>query len=308
MKIATTSVVAHQFAQDHIARATKWPYFEDIQYADLAEYNPDILVIAGWFVEEYADWALHRTLCGDIPKIVVHWMGMDVDQVEHFHLKGERYMFQELSDPKFIHVPITAEIGKRLEALGLTMAEPLYLPVMDARRDVPVPTEPPFTVACFINPDKISQRFQTYVNSTFGKVEEVKFIFYNWMPPVGNVGFSGYSEEKYALDYDGLNGILDKSNALLMTAECGLDITEAARYLMSGRPVISDKDLPHWAAKISSQKPRKIAGLFDDLRNGIGLLVPDHVREFYFDQFDPLKYEARILERVAAQEAKLRAA
>jgi hypothetical protein len=171
--------------------------------------------------------------------------------------------------------------------------------------DVPLPTEPPYTISCYVNPDKISKRFQVYANQVFGQIDETKFVFYNWMPPVGNVGFTGYSEEKYALDHKGLDDVLDRSNALLMTAECGLDITEAARYLMSGRPVLSDKDLPHWPAKVISQNPKKVKALIRDMKSGLGCLVPDHVRQFYFDQFDPSKYAERLMERVAQNGKKV---
>lgn len=291
-RVACVSTMAHQLALNNVAIPCGWKYFDDINYVGVAEYNPDVLYVGGWFVSEYSDLALHNSLLGDIPKVIVHWYGSDVLMCRQWKQMGERHMFEWLKDSRFVHVPPSEPIRREIEEwLGLSTTEPLNVPAERVFDRMDKPEE--FFIGCYMPPNRQDFFRMPILRGALPKVKDANVVLYHFLPPIPEILYSEQCEKHFAISREEYEAIVARMSCLVRIPHHDANSISAAEFLMAGRPVISDRDLPQWPAWIKGQVDEKkvIRAINQARRDGF---VPPEVSAFYRDLYDPGKFKDRL--------------
>jgi len=294
MKVAVVSTQGEQSSLNNVAKPNGWRYFYASQAEDLAEYRPDVLFLGGCFISEYSDWQLYRSLIGEIPKVIVQWMGVDVWQISRFFDVGERNVMEWLKSDRFAHIPPSDNSKKELsEWVGIESSEPLNIPAEKILTEVPKPSD--FVVGSYLPPGR-QKFFNIDMQQRSVPKTDAKVIFYHWLPPMEKVIYEGHHELRYALSREEYEKTIADCSCLLRIPVRDVNSISAAEFLMSGRPVISNNDLPLWPRMLNEEMDAEAvtAVIKKVAEDGH---VPAHVQEFYRNQYDPAKYVARLVER-----------
>lgn len=295
MKIAAVSTAAQQLVLNNVTPATGFKYFDDINYIGIAEYNPDAIYFGGWFVTEYSDWSLHQSLMGDIPKVIIHWYGSDVLQCRNWRNMGQERMFEILRSDRYVHIPPNDKIKKEIEEwLELPTTSPLNVCSERLLPEIPKPDR--FTVGCYMPPGRQDFFRMRSVEEAMKRAKKTEWILYHWMPPVPAIEAGNGAQRRYALSREEYDKTLADCSCLLRIPKHDAYSISAAEFLMSGRPVISDRDLPKWPARIRGKlSDAKVAAAIAHTKTAN--TVPVDVQNFYRNMFDPSKFKDRLQER-----------
>lgn len=121
-------------------------------------------------------------------------------------------------------------------------------------------------------------------------------VFYNWLPPTQEIEYQATCQKRYALSPAEYDQVIADTSCLLRIPIHDAYSISAAEYLMSGRPVVSDRDLPHWPAWIKGKLTnKKVAAALTEARHDGD--VPEDTVKFYQDMYDPALFKGRLEER-----------
>lgn len=301
MKIAVTSTQAEQLALNNVTPALPGAkFFSSSQIEDIAEYNPDVLYLGGMFIAEYSDWQLYRAIIGDAKRVIVHWYGSDVLQLQFFKDRGEKEVLEWLKQDRFFHVSPSEAIREELyDKLGIEASHPLNVPAEKVMGNIPLPEE--FTLASYLPPGR--KEFFNYqmIEQAMKNLPETKMVFYHWLPLFEKIEYEGRHVLRYGLSRDEYEKLISESSCLLRIPYHDANSISAAEFLMSGRPVISNHDLPHWPKMVDeTMTPDQIAEVVKSVQDN-GKEVPEETRQFYRDLFDPGKFKERLEYRIKAR-------
>lgn len=307
MKVACFSISGEQLTLNNIARPNDWKFFEHLDWVGMAMYEPDIVYVGGWFVANYADWQVHRAMIGRAKKVVIQWFGSDVGYCKGFYDQGQREMFRQLNSDRFVNIPPTDIIKGEMERwLELDCTEPLNTPAEElilphslpkSRLDSP-------QVAIYMPPGRQDFFRLPLIKEAIPKIK-ARCFFYHWIPETQRVGVQmgpsesdfwepphrsyGHDREEY------MRIIADSTCALRIPVHDAWSIT-AAEFLMAGKPVVSDRDMPKYKRLIRGEVSvdRVVRAVNKALRyNTVDRAVSDFCR----DRWNPLRYAERVAER-----------
>lgn len=321
MKVAVTSLACENLALRNVARPNGWKYFSVYDRVPIAEYNPDVLVMLGWFCHGWADWQSHKATIGDVKRVVVHWVGSDILQMQNELKMGRKTFIEWLASPRFLHVAPSEDSFKELVYEDGTpmfnMHGPLDVPAEHVIDPQPMPAE--FRPAIYMPPDRQDFYGIKVMADVLPKMG-IKPIFYHWLPKVGELDYPAEHDEAYGLareEYE--ERILKGASCLIRVPMHDANSISVGEFFMAGKPVVTNQNLPMW--KFGCDAPlyrREVDGgymftdnahtLFEkevkrikDLCENGKSPVPQKTQDFYRDMYDPAKYPQKLNEFAAKQ-------
>lgn len=330
MKAAITSEGCEQLAMNNIGPALDAKFFPDPRFDELwgtpmrpdEGDNPEVLFIKGWFVPDYVALARMYKIMGDqghkyndrckkAEKIVILWAGSDVLGAAHWRQKAGKYepqIFRDLRTERFMHVPVGIKQKYELEKLlDLRPTDPLPTPARELFERQPLPDK--MTVAVYM-PTYSMELYRYDMCLAVAKLmPDAQFIFYHWMFPTGPEGLIKEGDVpnvryQYACSFEQYKEIITESScSLRITRHEGLS-GGVADFLMSGRPVLTCRDMPEWPAGLDNKKietGEQVAEHIAITLKSFKGEVSEKTRRWYLDNLDPKKYKSRMNELLDKQ-------
>lgn len=310
MKVACFSVSGEQLTQNNVAAPNGWRFFEHLDWIGMAQFEPDVVYIGGWFAANYGDWQVYKAMMGRAKKVIVQWFGSDVLTAKGFYDMGQREMFRQLNSDRFINIPPSEIIKHEIEE---------WLEV-ETTAVLNVPAEEVFTpgdwegyqmldkpqVAIYMPPGRQDFFRLGLIKEAIPKIK-ADCLFYHWLPEMEpiKVQTGPNPEDVWKPDekHTSFSTTRERYREIIGQSACALRIPvhdansiTGAEFLMSGKPFVSDRDMPKYPRLIRGKvTPDRIARVVNKaIAHGT---VDKSVQDFYRDQWNPLKYRARLEER-----------
>lgn len=295
MKVACTSVGGQQLALNNVALPYGWKYFEPYDYVEMAAYAPDVLWLGGFPCRSHTEWQLHRVIVGEIPNVILQWFGSDILACRQFKERGEDAIFDWLNTDRFVHVPPSDEADIEIETLlGVkTCGKAMDVPAQKIRPILP-PNED-FKIGVYMPPHRMPFYHFKEISKAMGEMPKIKAIYYHWLPQIAEIKPDGRSELRYGQTQEQYEKTLADCSCLLRVPQHDAVSISAAEFLMSGKPVISNQNLPHWKTLVKGDVTAEkiVKAIKKTQRNGT---VPIETSDYYRDRYDPAKYKERLEE------------
>ncbi len=314
MRVAVTSVACENLAKQNVAKPNGWNFFTAADRVRINEWNPDLIVCLGWFCRGWADWQVHKATFGDTRKIIIQWVGTDIINLKQSYERGHKAPLEWLkNEDRFLHVAPTKESLKELEWAGLRLHGPMDVPAERVIEPQPMPEK--IRLAVYMPSDRQDFYGVELMQRVLPKFkEEVAVVFYHWNQSVQNIEYSHRCETYYAMtreEYE--EKILKGCSALIRIPVHDAGSISVGEFLMAGKPVITNQNLPHWphgikgslyneihgdfqfADKAEVKFEKEIKEILDLLKNGnqpVSQKAMDHYRQAY----DPARYAERLSE------------
>jgi hypothetical protein len=233
--------------------------------------------------------------------VILHWYGSDVIQICELYRQGSKGILEWLKGDRFLHISPSAPLREEMkEALGIETGEPLNVPAEKVIGDIPLPGK--FVIACYMPPHSQRQKFFNIkiVEQSLADRSDLEVMFYHWLPLMEKLEYKGLNATyRYGLSREEYERVLAEASCLLRIPAHDADSISAAEFLMSGRPVVSNRDLPMWPRMVNEQmEPKQVA---DAIVAALHIPVPQKIREFYRDKWNPELFKARLQERCQAK-------
>lgn len=295
MRVAVTSSAAEQLASANIAGSTGWKFFPPSHIEEIASFNPDVIYLGGVYIGNYSDWQGYRAILGDARRVIMHWYGSDVVQVGQFHREGSTGILEWLKSDRFLHIAPSGPLRQELvETLGIETGEPINVPAEKVFGDIPLPSG--FVIGCYMPPQRQKFFNLKVIDKALSPRDDLRIVFYHWLPLMEKLEYRGKNGEyRFGLSREEYEKTLADCSCLLRIPAHDADSISAAEFLMSGRPVVSNHDLPMWPRLVSEQM--EAPALAEAVIMAKDIPVSATVREFYRDRWDPAKFKARLVER-----------
>ena len=295
MRIAVLSTEAEQIADRNIARTQGWPFFDEHDEDGLRAYDPEMVILLGWYVNDLQRMWKYRWMIAEVPKVVVLWAGSDILQCYDFLQAGAKQMFKDLKTDRFCHVPEHEWMKDELKKLfDLDSTDPLVSPVPKVFDKMPTPEE--FTASIY-SPMTRSDFYNLPMIGEALDGSDIPSIWYHFAFEYAPVPYKKKCDRRFAITRDEYEKVIaDSSCAVRIPIHDGLSIG-AAEFLMAGRPVVTCHDMPRYPKLIKGElTAEKVLNAITRIKNGE--FVSDTVQQFYRDLFDPAKYKMRLQERL----------
>lgn len=312
MKVACFSLSGEQLTLNNVAIPNGWRFFEHMDVRGIAEYEPDVVYVGGWFASNYIDWQIYKSMIGRCPKVIVQWFGSDVLSCKGFYDQGQREMFRQLSSDRYVNIPPTDIIKGEIETwLELETTEPLNVPAEEVFRPEdwagrPKPTKP--QVAVYMPAGRQDFFRLPLIKQVVDKMPDVRFLFYHWIPEILKVEVRtgpnptdkwspDPSDMLYGTTREDYHNVLGDSTCSLRIPIHDAHSITGAEFLMSGKPLISDRDMPRYPRQVRG-KDITVDAVVRAIRRAIEHPEVDAaVSDYYRDRWDPSKYAERVAER-----------
>ena len=299
MRVAATSISAGQLAKNNVSKNCDWPYYHVNEYVRLAEYDPNLVYVGGWFVGNYANLQIQKAIIGSAEKVIIHWYGSDTLICREFYRRGARQFIEELKSDRFVNIPANDVLKKELkEWFDLDTTEPLNVPAETTYLEMEKPKE--FTVGVYMPCERLDFFQMDAVCEALAPLD-AKTIFYHWLPMTQDMPklygqrYAGYAEYRYGLNRDEYRKTIADCSCLVRVPQHDAYSISGAEFLMAGRPVVSNQDYPLYPKLIEGEDT------VDSLRAAVEkcrtLTVDKEVQEYYRDRWSPDKFKGRLEER-----------
>ena len=282
-------------ALNNVAIPNGWRYFEPFDFVEMAAWNPDVLWLGGFPGLGYTDWQLHKAIIGETPRVIVQWFGSDIMACRQFYQRGQRAMFDWLNTDRFVHVPPSDEADIEIETLlGVHTCGTAYdVPAQKVLEPIPLPEK--FTVGIYMPPHRLDFFNYQAVSKAMADLPHIKAIYYHWLPQVAELKPDGRYELRYGQTPEQYQQTIADVSCLIRVPMHDAISISVAEMLMSGRPVISNQNLPEWKTLVTNPvTPEKITKAVKKVKKD--MVVPARTSEYYRDRYDPAKYRKRLEE------------
>lgn len=313
MRVAVTSIACEKLAKENVAIPNGWNFYTMQDRVRVNEWNPDVEICLGWFCSGWTDWQAHKANFGDTKKIIIQWVGTDILTIKQSYELGHKMIVKWLDDHRFLHVVPARESFKELEWTGLKLYGPMDVPAEKVMGLQPMPDR--IRLAIYMPPDRQDFYGIQLLKDVLPKFrEEADVVFYHWTQCTTPIDYPRSHEEHFALtraEYE--EKILRGCSALIRVPVHDAVSISVGEFLMAGKPVVVNQDIPEWKHGIRSKLYSESHGDFKltegaaqklegEIRKVIDLIknakepVSEKTMIHYRKAYDPKSYAERLSE------------